>query len=424
MDLSYSFTHNPHVVIYSQDGLGLGHMRRTSSIVCQFLKIMPDASALTLSDSQLGQFFGLVRNHDYIKLPSIVKDGPGAWRASNLPLSFPDVHVMRREIISSTLLSFMPDIILVDHMPHGAMGELIPAFEALKAAGACTKIILGLRDILDDPDVIQERWMLEGAYEALHRYYDQILVYGMRDVFDVAAQYQFPSEIAEKVHYCGYVCTPAKPRYAEKVRSQSLPKEQANTKLIVSMAGGGADAYPMMSALLEAFPAVQAQQPSVLVLITGPFMPPVLRHDLETRARGLPVKVKMSVNDSLSYLKAADLIVAMAGYNTTIEILSSGKRAILIPRAGPSAEQRTRARLFSERGWVEFINPEELDPINVAGRIVASLHGQPALAARSVPNLGGVSDAAEHLLTILSTEDECQVLKVNVEEEPANGLPF
>ena len=45
------------MVTYSQDGLGLGHMRRTHSIVSTFLQAHPDASVLTLSDSQLGQFF-------------------------------------------------------------------------------------------------------------------------------------------------------------------------------------------------------------------------------------------------------------------------------------------------------------------------------------------------------------------------------
>lgn len=424
MDLSYFRSLNPHIVIYSQDGLGLGHMRRTSSIVYQFLKVLPGASVLTLSDSQLGQFFGMARNHDYIKLPSIVKDGPGAWRAANLPLSFPDVHTMRRELISSALLSLLPDIVLVDHMPHGAMGELIPAFEALKAGGACTKIVLGLRDILDAPEVIQEHWKSEGAYEALHRYYDQVLVYGMRDVYDVAQQYQFPAEIAEKVRYCGYVCTPTLPRYGAKVRAQNLLKDQADAKLIVAMAGGGADAYPMMKTLLDAFPLIQAERPCVLVLITGPFMPADLRHDLEARARGLAVRVKMSVNDSLSYMNAADLVVSMAGYNTTMEILSSGKRAILIPRAGPSAEQRTRAKLFSERGWVEIIDPDELEPVTVSERIVASLERKTDLIPLSEPDLQGVHAAVDNLLTLLPIEDECKVLKVKLEEESFNGIPF
>ncbi|MEZ4712546.1 MAG: hypothetical protein R3A44_35490 [Caldilineaceae bacterium] len=174
---------------YSQDGLGLGHMRRTHSIVGRFLQDHTDASVLTLSDSQLGQFFTPTPNHDYLKLPSIVKDGPGQWRATNLNMPFPAVSMLRQELISQTLLSFRPHILLVDHMPHGAMGELLPALAALREQNVGTKIVLGLRDILDAPEVVRSRWQVEGAYDAVEEFYDCVLVYGMQEVFDMADAY-------------------------------------------------------------------------------------------------------------------------------------------------------------------------------------------------------------------------------------------
>jgi predicted glycosyltransferase len=85
----------PRLAIYSQDGFGLGHMRRTSAIAAQLLGICPAGCALTLSDSPLGQFFPIAANHDYLKLPSIVKEGPGKWRPARLPLSFQVVQEMR-----------------------------------------------------------------------------------------------------------------------------------------------------------------------------------------------------------------------------------------------------------------------------------------------------------------------------------------
>src|SRR6266542_6281122 len=181
----------PRIMMYSQDGLGLGHMRRTSSIANQIAQVRSDAAILTMADSQLGQFFETSKNHDYLKLPSILKAGPGDWRAVSLPLPFADVSAMRRELIRSAVLSFQPHVLLVDHMPHGAMGELLPTLEALKTSGASTKIVLGLRDILDAPEVVSRRWRAEGAYEAIERYYDMVLVYGRREVFDMGEQYDF-----------------------------------------------------------------------------------------------------------------------------------------------------------------------------------------------------------------------------------------
>jgi predicted glycosyltransferase len=317
----------PLLVIYSQDGLGLGHMRRTTSIASHLLHLRPDACALTLSDSPLGQFFPSTQNHDYMKLPSIVKAGPGDWHAARLPLPFNHLRKIRERLIQDIVLDLHPDVLLVDHMPHGAMGELLPTLRTLKERGTQTKVVLGLRDILDAPAVIQQRWQIEDAYAAVETYYDLILVYGMRELFNMAEEYLFPPQLVERLHYCGYVCTPQSMQFDSGLREKLLAGAPSDVKLIVAMAGGGADAYPMMRALLDALAAVQRRQRVLLVLITGPFMPSNLRHDLQMRARGLRVRVLGAVEDTYSFLEAADLVIAMAGYNTSTEILNSGRRA-------------------------------------------------------------------------------------------------
>jgi predicted glycosyltransferase len=392
---------SPRIIMYSQDGFGLGHMRRTNSIAGWFLRICPQACILTLSDSRLGEFFASSRNHDYLKLPSIVKTGPGNWRAVNLALPFDEIYLLRQEVIRSAVLNFRPHILLVDHMPHGAMGELLPTLEALRASGADTKIVLGLRDILDAPPVVQDRWRVERAIEAIERYYDMVLVYGQRDVFDLAKQYRFPRAVRSRMRYCGYVCTPNISQTAAGIRAVHLAQAPEDTRLIVSMAGGGDDAYPMMRALLDALPAILAQQACKLVLIVGPFMPPESQRDLRERARDLPVSILRSVDDIPGYIEAADLVVAMAGYNTTVEILRLGHRAILIPRPGPSAEQRMRARLFAERGWVSMIDPDEVSVETVAGAVVHSLRQEPHSGGTAPPDLDGLAKAVDLLRGLL-----------------------
>jgi predicted glycosyltransferase len=208
--------------------------------------------------------------------------------------------------------------------------------------------------------------------------------------------------VAERLRYTGYVCTPQAPRYTARVRAKYIPSSDGATKLIVAMAGGGADAYPMMRALLDALPAINARQRSFLALIAGPFMPADQRRDLEQRARGLPARVSVSVSDTLSYIAAADLTIAMAGYNTTMEILHSGKRAILIPRRGPSAEQRMRARLFANQGWVEMIDPDELDVANVAAQVAGALARGPHMNAAQRPDMAGLTSAADTLLDLIA----------------------
>jgi predicted glycosyltransferase len=392
------------IAIYSQDGFGLGHMRRTSAIAWQICQMNPNASVLTLSDSQLGQFFTTSTNHDYIKLPSIVKAGPGNWKASHLAVSFEEVSEMRQKLIMSTLMSFAPQVLLVDHMPHGAMGELLPALDALKETGR-TQVVLGLRDILDDPAVITHRWTLEGAYDAIEQYYSRVLVYGMRDVYDVVSKYNFPDAVASQVRYTGYVSSLEPPTSAAKIRARYLAGSSADTRLIVAMAGGGADAYSMMSAVLDAARQVEKDHHTVFVLITGPFMPPDLIADLNKRARHLPVRVMESVDDTLSYTSAADLVIAMAGYNTSVEILRMKKPAILIPRAGPSAEQRTRARLFAARSWVDMIDPDDLTAEALSHKILSRLKRVFTIQPYTRPDLHGVTVAANQIAALMSEKE-------------------
>jgi predicted glycosyltransferase len=409
-------SHWLRVMTYSQDGFGLGHMRRTNSIARQLFQARPDAGILTLSDSPLGQLFATEKNHDFLKLPSIFKAGPGDWRAVNLPMDFEEVLMMRQRIVRSTLLCFEPHVLLVDHMPHGAMGELIPTLRAIKEFRMGTRVFLGLRDILDAPEVIEGRWRTEGAYDAMEEFYDQVLIYGMRDVHNVAEQYHFQPEVLKKIHYCGYVCTPVTARYVSRARTQSLANTREGTRMILVMAGGGADAFPMMSAVLDALPLVLSHRPCVVVMVTGPFMPAEQRHKLEMRSRGLPVRVRNTVSDVLSYLEATDLVISMAGYNSTVEILRSGKPAILIPRVGPSAEQRTRARLFASRNWVQYLDLSESDPDRLAQTIVLNLDARPGKerGIDTKPNLEGARAAVDQLLSSLTPElvrqEICQLI--------------
>ena len=389
----------PRLLIYSQDGLGLGHQRRTTLLANEFLRTCPGASALTVSDSPLGKFFSSASGHDYCKLPSVRKVGPGDWRPVSLSSSFADVLDVRRAMLRTTVETFRPDVLLVDHMPHGAMGELLPTLDLLRDER--TVVVLGLRDILDAPPVVRERWRLEGAFEAVERYYDRVLVYGSSDVFDLATEYQWPEAARSRIQYCGYVCAPPPHEVSESVRSQHLERGR-DGRLVVAMAGGGADAFPLFDALLSAVPAIAEAGPCHVVVVTGPFLPAERRLELVARAQDLPVDVLISVADPVGFAASADLVVAMAGYNTTAEILSVGTPALLVPRSGPSAEQQMRARLFAERGWVDWLPPQDLSAETLGRAVTEALYKPWAATPVRPPDLTGRTVAAGQLIDSLA----------------------
>jgi predicted glycosyltransferase len=273
------------------------------------------------------------------------------------------------------------------------MGELVPTLEALEHSP--TRMVLGLRDILDAPETIRRRWTVEGAFAAVERHFEQVLVYGSRDVFDVAEEYQWPAHLAERVHYCGYVCARASGP-ATGLRRRYLQGRQASTKLIVAMGGGGADAFPLFDTLLAAIPSILTRRLCRLVLITGPFLPREQLAALRRRARNLPVKLLSTVSDSVSHMAAADLVVTMAGYNTTAELLRVGAPALLVPRPGPSAEQQMRASLLAQRGWLSWLPPASLSTDSMATAVLAGLE-EPTGPPANPPDLGGLERAARQL---------------------------
>lgn len=387
-------TGGPRLLIYSQDGLGLGHLRRTTLLATEFLRARPGAAVMTISDSPLGQFFSPAPGHDYLKLPSIRKIRPGEWSPVRLSMPFDDVLALRRQIIRTAALSFSPDVFLVDHMPHGAMGELVPTLRALESRPV--RVVLGLRDILDAPATIRQRWRLEGAFEAVTRHYVDVLVYGSKDVFDVAAEYGWPDHLSSRLRYCGYISAGSADPGSSRAREHG---GGGTGPLVLAMAGGGADAYRLFDVLLRAVPALLVERRCTVVVVTGPFLPEQPWLDLQRRAAGLPVRLLRTVDDPLAWLRAADLVVAMAGYNTTAEILSVGRPALLVPRAGPSAEQRMRASRFAARGWVRWLPPASLSPEALAQEMTSALVDGAAPAA-AAPDLSGRQRAARRLLAV------------------------
>jgi predicted glycosyltransferase len=98
--------------------------------------------------------------------------------------------------------------------------------------------------------------------------------------------------------------------------------------------------------------------------------------------------------DFPSRLAACALSVSQAGYNTLMEALAAGARAVVVPFAGGGeTEQRLRARLFSERGLIEVLDEDELAPESLAAAIARAL-ARPAPRSDAVDLDGARTSAA------------------------------
>ncbi len=137
------------------------------------------------------------------------------------------------------------------------------------------------------------------------------------------------------------------------------------------------------------------------LMAVGVNAPPEIIRELEGEAQGLPVEITPHVEDSLSHIAAADLVVCMAGYNTLSEVLHLRKKALVVPRAGPSAEQTMRAGLFASRDLIEMLDPRELSPEALAQRLLVALRREDFPARDGAIEMNGARQAASCLLELI-----------------------
>ncbi len=126
--------------------------------------------------------------------------------------------------------------------------------------------------------------------------------------------------------------------------------------------GGGRDAYPLIDTALSAYRLIPSSQRPNLTLIAGPLMEEGLRAELQIRAKQLGVSCLEMVSDFPALLEQTDLLITMAGYNSVNEALVSRCPLVVVPRVGPSSEQRIRAARLQELQLGRVIYREELTP--------------------------------------------------------------
>lgn len=322
-----------------------------------------------------------------MKLPTIVKTGDQSWRSNSLSLPLEDVLRLRAALIEQTVTHFRPDTILVDHMPVGALGELKPMIDRVQADEHGPRLFLGIRDVLDRPETIQKVWQEAGAYDYLQAY-DAVLVYGSSDLLDAATEYGL-TPYASKVISCNFVAT-------EATAYEDHPV--SDIPLILVMGGGGADLFPIAKTFLEALPLLAGETSINAAILPGPNMDIEQIEILTALSEGQPATVYGGFEDATAWLSRASAVVMMAGYNSMCEVLSARKRALVIPRPGPSAEQRIRTKLFADRGLIHALDPDELTASNLARSLSTLLADDNVPDPAHLPLLDGAERAADALL--------------------------
>lgn len=335
----------PRIMLYSHDTFGLGHLRRSRALAGAITDAIPDASALILTGSPVAGRFAFADRVDHVRLPGVTKLADGSYASQTIGMDIEEVTDLRAGLIRTTARQYDPDVLIVDKEATGFRGELMTTLNALKETGR-TKIVLGLRDVLDEPEVLAGEWERKGALAAIDAFYDEIWVYGQKSIYDPTAGLDMPKAAQNNMHWTGYL--------RRDLGEIGDPPEQP---YVLITPGGGGDGRAMVDLVLSAYEQDPDLSPRA-VLVYGPFLSGETRDDFEARVEKLNGRVTaVGFESRIETLFAGAMgVVCMGGYNTFCEVMSFDKRAVIVPRTQPRLEQWIRASRAENLGLVRMLD--------------------------------------------------------------------
>lgn len=358
------------VLTYSHDSYGLGHLRRSITLATSLVSRGRNVHALCLTGSPVPDLFALPPRCDLVKLPSIGKSASGQYVARRLPMSTSEITSLRSDLITATVRSFRPDLLLVDHTATGPGGELLPVLRRLRHESLQTRVVLGMRDVLDTPLRARAELQRDQTFEALRTLYDQVLIYGDRRVFDPITEYGFPDDVAAKTVFTGPVVpTEAHGRHRRNGKA-TLPH-------VLVTPGGGEDGYELLRGTIAAIRGPMRRVPVRVTIVAGPLLPEDAFADLVRAVQDDPrITLSRCTTAMQTLLDEADLVIGMGGYNTVYECLARGVTLLAMPRRKPREEQWERCRRLAALGHLRLLDDAELsDPHATAASIREALLG-------------------------------------------------
>lgn len=342
---------NTRTLLYSHDTFGLGHLRRSRTVAMALVDARATGSALIVTGSPVAGRFDFPACVDHVRLPGVVKHADGSYTSSNLAIDIDEMVALRGGLIAAVEEAFRPDLIIVDKEPWGFRGELAGTLSAARRRGA--RIVLGLRDVLDDDEALAVEWARKNALEALENCYDEIWVYGLPQICRPLAGVGISPAVERRIVYTGYLRREV-PEDWPAAREPARP----HAPYILVTTGGGGDGAELIDWVIRAYETDSSLEPQALVLY-GPFLNAADRLAFDARLQRLGGRVTaLTFHPRVERLLAgASGIVAMGGYNTFCEILSLDRPAIICPRTRPRREQQIRATAAERLGLARMLLP-------------------------------------------------------------------
>lgn len=358
------------VLFHVQYLLGIGHLQRSLRIADA---LASDGIAVTLVSG--GTPVDLPRHPAlrFVQLPPIrALDARFALVGQAGQPIDDTLRECRRAALLAVFAAARPDAVIIEGFPFARRAfrfELDPLIAAARVAQPRPRVVCSLRDIVGGRNTPERHREIVARVQ---NDFDAVLVHGDPAVIPLDASFAAAPEIAERLIYTGYVAPAEKApvgRYADD-----------GTHEVVVSAGGGAAGKALLDAALAARRSGCLAEMRWL-LLTGTHLPEA---DFAMLRDAAPtgVAVERFHPGLVHLLRTCRVSVSQAGYNTVLDILAAGARAVLVPFAAErETEQLLRAERLTELGAVEMVRENELTPESLAAAIERAVAREPATIA-------------------------------------------
>lgn len=379
----------PRVLIYCQHVLGMGHLIRSMAIA----RALKNCTVVFVNG---GESLSGVEVPPWVRienLPAISSDSE--FQALNIhrhDTTLEQVQQARKHRLLELYDTIRPDVLLVELFPFGRKRfafELLPLLAHIRLSTSSTRVVCSLRDILvTKPDPTRhEDWVVS----VMNRYFDLLLIHSDPTFQTLDETFSRRTDLRCDVQYTGFVTQDSDaesdlPAGEPTPASQSIP-------LILASVGGGRVGYELLESTVRASSLLAF--PHRMVVFTGPYMPDEHYEALRRLTSQQPnIEVQRFTPAFQALMQQAALSISMAGYNTCMNVLKTGIRALVLPFTGhKNDEQAIRAKKLEQRGLLTVLEPEDLTPNRLAAKIAASLT-MPHPGHHSINTAGGTHTAA------------------------------
>lgn len=383
----------------------MGHLVRSTEIVrslVKYFQVYFICGGPEITD------FEIPPQVELIRLPALWLED-GEFKVGDSNKSVAEVQEIRKNLLMSEFDRIKPDCLITEFFPfgrHKLFFELLPLVVHITITSPKTKIICSLRDVIGKESNQEEVEVICGL---MNRYFDLLLFHADAKFQQFSETFDQYQDIKSEIIHTGFVTQ----SITANVNDHQLWGEvNPKTVKILASVGGGRIGYELLETIIAASPILKTTTPHIVKIFTGPFMPgdkvAQLKQVVGDQSH---IHIERYTNQLLAYMQTADISLSLSGYNTTMNILSTGVRAIVVPigHENQDQEQLVRTKKLEQLGIVDCILPQDLTASYLSEKIIACLNKERHLQQSNF-NMNGAEQTAIFLKRYLEQNQAAQLI--------------